>query len=113
MRLHVLAVALVAQLASGCFVFDEIDKGDKLMEQNSGTLQQKKAEAATAAASGGAKAAGGAEGEKKKGWWETARTISAADKAPSDDPHVRCSLGGKERFMVQSDCLSQGGRPVF
>ena len=111
LRLRILALALVAQLASGCFVFDEIDKGNKLMEENSGKLQQKQKEeaaAATAAAKGGTTG----EGEKKKSWWETARTISAADKAPTDDPHVRCSLGGKERFMVQSDCVSQGGRPV-
>jgi hypothetical protein len=114
MRLRILALALAAQLVSGCFAFDEIDKGNKMMEQNSGALQQKAKDAAAAKAAG-AKAgatAGAAEGDKKKSWWETARTISAEDKAPTDDPHVRCKLEGKERFMLQSDCVSQGGRPL-
>jgi hypothetical protein len=112
LRLRLLALALVALLASGCFVFDEIDQGEKLMEQNSGAIQKKKKQEA-AAATAPSDAGQGAEGEKKKSWWETARTISPADKAPTDDPHVRCNLAGKERFMVQSDCVSQGGRPVL
>jgi len=111
-RLRLLALALAAQLVSGCFVFDEIDNGNKMMEQNSGKLQQeKKAEAAAAKA--GTKPGAPAEGEKKKSWWETARTISKEDKAPTDDPHVRCKLEGKERFMLQSDCVTQGGRPLL
>lgn len=112
LRLRLLALALVAQLASGCFVFDELDKGNKIMEENSGKLQQKKA-AEAAAAKAGTKPGAPAEGEKKKSWWETARTISPEDKAPTDDPHVRCKLEGKERFMLQSDCVTQGGRPSF
>jgi hypothetical protein len=111
-RLRLLILALVAQLVSGCFVFDEIDKGNKLMEQNSGVQQKKKAEEAAAAQAAATKTGNAAEGEKKKGWWETARSISAADKAPTDDPHVRCDIEGKERFMVQSDCVTQGGRPL-
>jgi hypothetical protein len=110
LRLRLLALALTAQLASGCFVFDEIDKGEKLMEENSGALQQKAKE--EAAAKAGPKKGQPAEGEKKKSWWETARTISAADKPETDDPHIRCRIEGKERFMVQSDCVSQGGRPL-
>ena len=113
MRLRLLALALVAQLVSGCFVFDEIDKGEKLMEENSGALQKKKAEQAAAAQAAATTTGNAAGGEKKKGWWETARSISAADKAPTDDPHVRCKIEGKERFMVQSDCLSQGGKPAL
>src|SRR5262245_52143813 len=113
LRLRLLALALVAQLASGCFVFDEIDKGEKLMEQNSGNLQQKKKAEAAAVKAGTKTGSAAAEGDKKKSWWETARTISAEDKAPTDDPHVRCKLEGKERFMVQSDCVTQGGRPLL
>ena len=111
MRLRLLALALVAQLVSGCFVFDELDKGNKILDQNSATrndkVKAKEAEAAKAAAPG-KQADPKAE---KKSWWERARTISAADKAPTDDPHVRCRIQGKERFMLQSDCVTQGGQP--
>ena len=113
LRMRLIALALVAQLASGCFVFDELDKGEKLMDENSGKLQAKKKaeEAAAAAKAAPGKAAN--PNEKKKSWWETARSISAEDKAPTDDPHVRCKVGGKELFMVQSDCVTQGGHPIY
>lgn len=111
MRLRLLALALVAMLASGCFVFEELEKGDKILDAHSPTRSaaaKKKAEEEAAAA--GKQPADA--GEKKKNWWETARTLSSAEKKPSEDPHVRCRLDGKERFMLQSDCLTQGGKPV-
>jgi hypothetical protein len=111
MRLRLLALALAAQIASGCFVFDELDKGEKILDESSPTRNaaaKKKAEEAAAKAAPGQPAD---PNQKKKSWWETARTLSKADKAPSDDPHVRCRIEGRERFMLQSDCLTQGGKP--
>jgi hypothetical protein len=111
LRTRVVLLALVAQLATGCFVFDELDKGNQELDRHSATRNEKAKEKAAAAA----KAAPGkpAEGDKKKSWWESARSLSMAEKAPSDDPHVRCRVDGKETFMVQSDCVSQGGQPQY
>ena len=104
LRTRVVVLALVAQLASGCFVFDELDK-------HSATRN----DAVKAKQAAAAKTAPGkpAEGEKKKSWWEGARSLSMAEKAPTEDPHVRCRVDGKETFMVQSDCVSQGGQPQY
>jgi hypothetical protein len=111
LRTRVVLLALVAQLASGCFVFDELDKGSKELDKHSATRN----DAAKAKQAAAAKTAPGkpAEGEKKKSWWEGARSLSMAEKAPTDDPHVRCRVDGKETFMVQSDCVSQGGQPQY
>jgi hypothetical protein len=110
LRLRLVALALVALLASGCFVFDELDKGSKELDKHSATRNDKvkKQEAAAAKAAGPAKAED--PNAKQKTWWERARTISAADKPQTDNPHVRCKVQGKELFMLQSDCVSQGGR---
>ncbi|HVN40708.1 MAG TPA: hypothetical protein VMW19_21280 [Myxococcota bacterium] len=109
LRTRVVVLALVAQLTSGCFVFDELDKGNKELDHYSAARNEKAREKQAEAA----KAAPGQpeQGEKKKNWWETARSLSVAEKTPSDNPHVRCRVGGKDTFMLQSDCVSQGGQP--
>ena len=83
---------------SGCFVFDELDAGEKIMEQNA------KAQPAAAPAQPAAAPQAGA------GWWANAKSLG---DAPSDskNPPVACTIGGSTRFMRRSDCLSQGGRP--
>ena len=83
---------------SGCFVFDELDAGEKIMEQNA------KAQPAAPAAQPAAAPQAGA------GWWANAKSLS---DAPGDgkNPAVACAIGGSTRFMRKSDCLSQGGRP--
>jgi len=112
LRLRLVALGLAAQLLSGCFVFDELDKGNKILDQHSPTrndaAKAKQAEAAKTAAAAPGKP--GDPNAKKKSWWETARSISAADKPQTDDPHVRCRVDGKVLFMLQSDCMTQGGR---
>lgn len=112
MRLRLLALALVAQLVSGCFVFEEIDKGNAIMDAASPTRNEAARKKAEAAAATGAPGKPADPNEKKKSWWDGARTLSSAEKAPSEDPHVRCRIEGKERFMLQSDCLTQGGKPT-
>ena len=111
LRTRVVLLALVAQLASGCFVFDELDKGSKELDKHSATRNdavkaKQAAEAKTAPAKPG-------EGETKKSWWESAHSLSMAEKSPTDNPHVRCKVGSKETFMLQSDCVSQGGQPQY
>ena len=119
LRLRLVALALVAQLASGCFVFDEIDKGNKELDAHSPTRnkaakeKEAKATAAAAAAQPGAKGKDGKPldpKERSRLWWQSAHSLSTAEKEPTDNPHVRCKISGKERFMLQSDCASQGGK---
>jgi hypothetical protein len=92
---------LACLLASGCFVFDELDNGTKIMEQNSA----KKAEAAPAQKGPAAQAG--------SGWWANAKSLSGPPSdADGKNPAVACKVGGSTRFMRKSDCLSQGGHPA-
>jgi hypothetical protein len=116
LRLRLLALALVAQLATGCFVFDELDQGDKIMDAHSPTRSKAAKEKAAAEAKAAAGAPKGKDGkpldpkERSRLWWQSARSLSTAEKEPSENPHVRCRIDGKERFTTQSDCASQGGK---
>jgi hypothetical protein len=111
MRLHWLALLLVALLGSGCFVFDELDKGNEILDSHSPTRSKAAKEKAAAAAGAAGQPADPKEDPKarEKAWWQSARTLSRADEKPSEDPSVRCRLGGGVRFTRQSDCLTQGG----
>ncbi len=110
MRLHGLALLLVALLGSGCFVFEELDKGNEILDSHSPT--RSKAAREKAAAGQPAGQPGDPKEDPKareKAWWQSARTLSRADEKPSKDPSVRCRLGGGVRFTRQTDCLTQGG----
>jgi hypothetical protein len=106
--LRLLPVLLLACLCCGCFVFDELEAGEKMMEQNSPKKPGAEAAAATAAA-GDAEKPGPPTGQA---WWSGARSLNAPAEAKPGDPDapVRCKLGGGTRFMRRGDCLSQGGR---
>jgi len=112
MRLRLLALLLVALLGSGCFVLDELDKGNEILDSHSPT-RSKGAQAHAAAAAGQQPGKPGDPKQdpkaREKAWWESARTLSRADEKPSEDPNVRCRLGGNVRFTRQTDCLTQGG----
>jgi hypothetical protein len=117
MRLRLLAVLLVSFLASGCFVFDELDKGNKILDTNfshhAGEQPKDKDAATTADAKGAAKPNPNDPKEKAKSWWQGAHTLSRADEKPSKDPNVKCDIGGKVRFSRQSNCVSQGGKVLL
>jgi hypothetical protein len=92
----------ICVLASGCFVFDEIDAGQKIMESHSAAKP-----AAQPAAAPGQKPPGPPAGE---GWWKTAKSLDGPPTDPGDNPAVHCTIGHTIRFMRKKDCLSQGGR---
>ena len=107
--LRLLLVPLAACLLCGCFVFDELEAGERLMEQNSRKPSGDEAPAAANAADG--ETPGPPTGQA---WWSGARSLNAPAEAKPGDPNapIRCRLGGGTRFMRRGDCLSQGGREV-
>lgn len=111
LRLRLVGLGLVALLAStGCFVFDELDHGNEILDSHSAKRKNAKAATETAAAKPAAANQEGTPQEREKTWWASATTLSNADQAPKEDPHIRCKIEKKERFMLRSDCLSQGGK---
>ena len=95
-----LALLVLCIGMSGCFVFDELDAGEKIMEQNA------KAKPAAAPAQPAAAHQTGS------GWWANAKSLRDTPAEPGNNPAVACAIGGSTRFMRKSDCLSQGGRPT-
>ena len=93
-----IALLVICVCASGCFVFDELDAGEKIMEQNA------------AAKPAPAPAQPAAAHQTGSGWWANAKSLRDTPAEPGNDPAVACEIRGSTRFMRKSDCLSQGGR---
>jgi hypothetical protein len=108
-----LVCLLLAAPLSGCFVMDELDKADALIDAHSPNREARKT--AARQKENGKKADGApltlqerkAEAQK---WWDSATTVtSRADS--SDNPMVHCRTGGSTLFMRRADCLARGGQP--
>ena len=104
-----LCLAAAACLGSGCFVLDEIDKGQELMDKHSPRAAQAEEAAEPEDDSGGLVA-------RVKDWWaglgEGGETESPADSGPPphpDDVLGTCDLGRSLTFMRKFDCLRHGG----
>jgi len=93
-----IALLVLCACLSGCFVFDELEAGEKIMEQNAAKPEAAPAQPAAAHQTG-------------SGWWANAKSLRDAPADPGNNPAVACQIGGSTRFMRRSDCLSQGGRP--
>jgi hypothetical protein len=94
------AIVLASLLCSGCFAFEEIDKGYELMEAHSPVKKPGEEPEPTAQAK--------ARPDPRAQWWATATTLEPRS-ADGDDPLVSCRLGGGTRFTRRSDCLTRGG----
>jgi len=112
---RILVVALLASLCQACFVLDELDKGQQLMNQHSPrareeAAQREEADAAPRTARAGAKQEEGTlEGLKK--WWQKKREPAPAKRDPDDDV-VSCRIAGTTHFTRKSDCMLRGGRVI-
>jgi hypothetical protein len=109
---RILLVAFLASLCQGCFVLEEIDKGQKILDQHSAGARAKAAQQEEAQASRGAGAKqeeGTLEGLKK--WWAKQREPAPAKRDP-DDVVVRCQIGRSMHFTRKSDCMLRGGRII-
>jgi hypothetical protein len=96
-----IALLIACVFATGCFVFDELDKGKKFLDQHS----PKKPAAAAAAEKPGPQKKTGA------GWWANAKSLSGPAEDDGKNPVIACAVGKATSFMHKNDCLSQGGHP--
>lgn len=101
-----LGLALPLSLGlSGCFVFEELSKGQEIMDKH-GMGGSGKAE--TEEPPSTARRGEGDEGAPRKSLWEGGRTLDPKER---DGDIARCTLGGSVQFMRKSDCLARGGTP--
>jgi hypothetical protein len=99
------ALFLIPLLTSGCFVFEELDKGMEIMEAHTPKKNQKQEEEQLA------------EGEKRPtyaqsvgNWFQNAKSLAPREQTATDDPMVKCTAQGRTLFTKRSDCLARGGR---
>jgi hypothetical protein len=102
-------------LAPGCFVFDELEAGRKIMEQHSPkTAEQREAASKKVASSTGGKQDEEGMLERVQGW--LAQRKADAERAKptvhSEDVPVRCEIRGRMQFLRKFDCQLRGGREV-
>lgn len=113
------SILLSALWFSGCFIADEIRKGDSLIEQHSVGWREKKkgiekaaeeaAKAEAAEETERAQNAGPGVKDKLSDWWRETVDEEPA-KTNSNDKIVSCRIGGKVQFLRESDCQIRRGR---
>lgn len=113
--MRTLLISLIAALCCGCFVLDELDQGEVLMEQASSRGGAKKKAAAAeaeapASRSRASAGSGGGDGflDTAKGWW-TKLSAPAHTEPDPNDTVVRCRVDGSVQYMRASDCQVRGG----
>jgi hypothetical protein len=114
---RLLLIALASFWLTGCFVFEELRKGDAIIEAHSSRWRKKKEADETAqveaAAAKAAKAGPPIEWAKTKerlaDWWEEAIEEEPIEPDP-DDHIVGCEVKGQVRFTRKSQCEIYGGR---
>ena len=106
-RLATLALLALLGLAPGCFVFDEIDKGQELMKQH----RPPAAEPASAEQTGAAQDEDEGPGliARLRAFWDE-KTAPREPERSADDSIVTCELSDGSTLTYESDCLSRGGR---
>ena len=102
--MRALAVLAASLVFCGCFVFDEIDAGQKEMDR-----YDKNKTTSETAEPGKAKSETASPQERAKQWWNSARTFAPREDDAKSNV-VSCKLGGKVRYMSQTDCQNSGGR---
>ena len=119
---RLLLCLLAALFLSGCFVLEEMEKGDALIEQHSvgwRKMKQEKDQKEQAAKEEAAKtpslidpAASWSEVKLQvQEWWQAA--LEEESLPPdSNDAVIRCEIRGQVRFTRKSDCTIRGGRAM-
>jgi hypothetical protein len=109
----ILPIALAALLCQGCFVFDELDKGQAIMDQHSPTRSKGARAEAARKAEGSPQRTEDEEGilERLQQWWTKVRE-PAPPQRDASDVVVRCEIKGNTHFTRKSDCRIRGGRAI-
>jgi len=108
------ACLLAAALASGCFAFDEIDKGQEVMDQHYGQAAKKKQGDAPEKPAEQPGPMARLKGWLEEQWSSLRQRAERAEEGGSPPPHpddtlVACTLDGTTRFMRKFDCQLRGG----
>ena len=111
---RLLLIAGCALLLSGCFVLEELEAGEKILDQHGGrggAASQPAEQAPPTRARRGKPEPGvlaklQAVGDTIGDWWKE------LVKGPPDpnDAIVPCKVGGDIQFTRRAECLSRGGR---
>lgn len=110
-----LTIVLLSALCQGCFVFDELDKGEEIMRQHRPkNIDEAAPEPAPDRSTKDAEPAGALAfvtglADRVMGWWSDLRDPAPAERAV-DDVVVRCELPERTQFTRKSDCIVRGGR---
>lgn len=96
-----LACLLLSSFSTGCWVIEEIDAGQELLEKHSAKVEEVEEE------------------DPDKEWafmekldpeyWAKARTIT---KGEGNSDIVNCKVGGSTQFMKKSECAGRNGIAV-
>lgn len=103
----VVLLGLALCLNTGCFIFDEIDQGRKLMKKHSGQNPDAK-KPSDPAPDAAATDEGPGLLARVQQLIQDYREPDDPERAP-DDEIVRCELEHGLTFTHESDCLSRGG----
>lgn len=100
-------------MASGCFVADELESGQAIMDKNSPRGAAKKEEPKAASRKGkddsGSVLDSGRDAlASVESWWDEL----GEPEPPAEDGIVRCQVHGSLQFTRESDCRARGGHPV-
>jgi hypothetical protein len=107
MGLRLAVLALTAVLGLGCFVLDELDAADNLMDKPSFSDKQKKKPDVQEQPQPAAEKVQ-ANRPSVGDWWKKTRSLTSGEVS---NEFVKCELGGATRFMRRPDCLARGGTP--
>jgi hypothetical protein len=105
MRTRVFFVAMLTVALSGCWVFDELDAGNKKLDAYTKKKPEQEASSEPAAGAGG--------GRKMRASEYFASQTNARQLTPGtlSKEIVNCKLKSGTQFMKEADCASRGGTP--
>jgi hypothetical protein len=108
MALRLIALALTALLGLGCFVLDELDSAEKLLDSPGFSDNQQKKKPASPEPPPAAPEKAQADRPSVGEWWKKTRSLTSGEVSAE---FVKCELRGATQFMRRPDCLARGGTP--
>ena len=108
MGLRLVVLALTTCLGLGCFVLDELDSAEKLLDSPSFSKKQQKKKPEVPERPQAAPEKDHADRPSVGEWWKKTRSLTSGEVS---DELVKCELGGATQFMRRPNCLARGGTP--